>query len=265
MPGYYREIKEGVWDIVQIKICYLYPDLFNLHGDRGNLLVLYRRAEWRGIKVQVDDVSLGDKPLFSDYDLVFLGGGTEQYLDLVIKDLQVKSPYLIEAVERGMALLSIGLGFQMLGNYYVTRDNTLFPGAGVFDLHTEVKGERLKGNILLELIAELQDELGTVGVSSMNTIVGYENHSGHTYLGDIKPLGKVLKGWGNNPEDKTEGAVYNNAFGTSLHGPLLANNPHLADLLLTKSLSGKNEIELTPLDDQLEIYVHNMLKKRLLR
>ena len=98
----------------------------------------------------------------------------------------------------------------------------------------------------------------------LTTIVGFENHSGRTFLGEAKPIGNVLKGWGNNGEDKTEGAVYKNAFGTYLHGPLLAQNPHLADLLLARALSRKGEVKLDSLNDELEIYAHNVMKKRLL-
>ncbi|HHY29587.1 MAG TPA: glutamine amidotransferase [Syntrophaceticus sp.] len=251
---------------MRIRVCHLYPDLFNLHGDRGNLIVLCRRAEWRGIQVDVDDVSLGEKSSFIDYDFIFLGGGAEQYLDIVVKDLQVKKPCLLEAVEEGTVLLGVSLGFQVLGAHFSAQDGTVFPGAGIFDAHAEAKVDRMKGNILLELAADLQEEVRRVGDTPLTTVVGYENHSGRTFLGDAQPVGSVLKGWGNNGEDKTEGAVYKNAFGTYLHGPLLAKNPHLADLLLARALSrkGESEIRLTPLNDDLEIYAHNVIKKRLL-
>lgn len=249
---------------MQLRACHLYPDLFNLYGDRGNLMVFCRRAEWRGIQVGVDEVSLGEMVYFTDYDFVFLGGGAEQYLDLVVKDLQCKGPYLVDAVEQGAVLLSICLGFQVLGQYLSTQDGIEFPGVGVFDAHTETGASRLQGDILIDAASDYQDELKRVGGSTLTTIVGFENHSGRTFLGEAQPFGTVIKGKGNNGQDKTEGAVYKNAFGTYLHGPLLAKNPHLADLLLTKALSRKGEVKLTPLNDELEFYAHNVIKKRLL-
>lgn len=249
---------------MRIRACHLYPDLFNLYGDRGNLIVFCRRAEWRGIQVQVDEVSFGEKSPFIDYDFIFLGGGAEQYVDIVVKDLQGKGPYLLEAVEKETVLLGIGLGFQVLGHHFSAQNGTMFPGIGLFDAHTKARPDRLKGNILLEVAADLQEEVERIGGVPLTTIVGFENHSGRTFLGEAKPIGNVLKGWGNNGEDKTEGAVYKNAFGTYLHGPLLAQNPHLADLLLARALSRKGEVKLDSLNDELEIYAHNVMKKRLL-
>lgn len=226
-------------------------------------MVFCRRAEWRGIQVEVDEVSLGEKAPFTGYDFVFLGGGAEQHLDIVVKDLQGKGPYLVDAVEKGTVLLSICLGFQVLGQYLSTQDGIEFPGVGIFDAHTEAEASRLQGDILIDAAPEYQDELKRVGGTPLTTIVGFENHSGRTFLGEAKPFGTVIKGQGNNGEDKTEGAVYKNAFGTYLHGPLLAKNPHLADLLLTRAFSRQGEIKLAPLNDELETYAHNVIKKRL--
>lgn len=254
---------------MRIKVCHLYPDIMNLYGDRGNLLVFYRRAQWRGIEVDVDQVLLGDQDQrhFTGYDFIFLGGGADSHRALVMKDLEKKGPFIIEAVEEGAVLLAVGLGFQVLGHCIRGDDGTEIPGAGVFDAYTEAGDSRLVGDILLDTAVEVQDEMKkTGGDIPFSNIIGFENHSGRTFLGEqVKPLGKVIKGKGNNGEDGTEGVHYNNAFGTFLHGPVLAKNPHLADLLIAKALSPKKDVSLDPLDDRLEAIAHNTMKKRLVR
>ncbi len=248
---------------MKLKICHLYPDLLNLHSDQGNMLIFCRRAEWRGIQVEIDYISLPEKVHFTDYDFIFLGGGTDQ--GPVYKDLLEKGPFLLEAVENGSVLLSICLGYQLLGLSFKKQDGTVLPGVGIFDAYTEEVPERLQGNILLETAPDLQDEIKRLGGAPLDTLIGFENHPGRTYLGKkAQPLGRVIKGHGNNGEDKTEGARYKNALGTYLHGPLLSKNPHLADLLLTKALyRSSGDVHLDPLNDDLEIYAHNVMKKRL--
>ncbi|MDN5376204.1 MAG: hypothetical protein PWQ39_1244 [Thermacetogenium sp.] len=251
---------------MRLKVCHLYPDLLNLYGDRGNVLIICRRAEWRGIDVELDRISLGDRVNFTDYDFVFLGGGADQEQGLVSRDLKEKGPLLREAVEQGVVVLSICGGYQLLGRYYRARDGSLLPGVGLFDVHTEAGEKRLRGNILLEVEPALLKEMEQVGCRPLPTLVGFENHSGRTFLGEgASPLGRVLKGKGNNGKDRTEGACYRNAFGTYLHGPLLSKNPHFADLLIARALSRRHgEVRLEPLDDGLEIYAHDAVKKRLL-
>ena len=250
---------------MRIKVCHLYPDILNLYGDRGNLLVFYRRAQWRGIEVDVDQMMLGDKGDFNSYDFIFIGGGSDSRRTLVLKNLEKIAPYIVDAVEKGAVLLAVGLGFQLLGRYIMAEDGTVIAGAGVFDAYTEMGSNRAVGDILLEATADLQEELKKAGNKDITTLIGFENHSGRTYLGEQgKPLGRVIKGEGNNSRDGTEGACYKNAFGTFLHGPVLAKNPHFADLLLLKALSPQEEISLDPLDDSLEILAHNTMKKRLI-
>lgn len=250
---------------MRLKICHLYPDLLNLYGDRGNVLIIYRRAGWRGIEVELDRISLGDRVNFMEYDFVFLGGGADQEQDLVSRDLKKKGPFLREAAEKGVAILSICGGYQLLGRYYRARDGSVLPGVGLFDIYTEAGEKRLRGNILLEAEPDLQEDMERAGCRSLKTLVGFENHSGCTFLEEgTRPLGRVVKGKGNNGEDRTEGARYRNAFGTYLHGPLLSKNPHFADLLIARALSRRHgEVCLEPLDDELEFYAHNIMKKRL--
>lgn len=249
---------------MHLKVCHLYPDLLNLYGDRGNVLIFCCRAEWRGIRVELDLITRHERVSLKSYDFIFLGGGTDQGQELVSRDLQTKGPFLLEAAESGVAILGVCAGYQLLGRSYRRADGVTLPGAGLFDLYTEAGTGRLRGDILLETAPALQEEIEQIG-SSLTTLIGFENHSGRTYLGkNARPFASVLKGHGNNGEDGTEGACYKNAFGTYLHGPLLAKNPHLADLLIARALSRRyGQVSLKPLDDQLELYAHNVMKKRL--
>lgn len=253
---------------MRIKVCHLYPDLFNLYGDQGNLLIFCRRAQWRGIQVEVDKAVFGEKICLTGYDFIFLGGGAESNLSVMSKELQEKGPFIMEAVEQGTVLLAISLGFQVLGRFIKMQDGTVLPGARVFDLYTETEEERLVGDILLETAIDLQEEMketGAVGETPLTTLVGFENHAGRTFLGkEAVPLGRVLKGQGNNGDDLREGVRYKNAFGSYLHGPLLAKNPHLADLLLSRAILRQGGGQLKPLNDELEIYAHNVIKDRLI-
>jgi hypothetical protein len=255
-------------------VCHLYPDLLNLYGDRGNVLIFCRRAEWRGIEVQLDLVSLPDRVRFTDYDFIFTGGGADLDQGLVSKDMERKGPLLIDAVENGVALLCICGGYQLLGRYYRAQDGATLPGVGLFDLYTEAGSRRLKGNILLELDPQLQkdikesdtcDNRGQHEVRIMSTLVGFENHSGRTFLGEVvRPLARVIRGNGNNGDDATEGVSYKNAFGTYLHGPFLSKNPHFADLLIARALSRRyGSVDLASLDDTLEIKAHRVMERRL--
>jgi hypothetical protein len=247
---------------MHIRVCHLYPDLLNLYGDRGNVLIFCRRAEWRGIEVQLDLISLPDQVRFSDYDFIFTGGGADLDQGLVSKDLDKKGPLLIEAVEQGVALLCICGGYQLLGRYYRSQDGATLPGVGLFDLYTEAGRRRLKGNILLDLDPELK---GGIGACRLDTLVGFENHSGRTFLGEtVRPLARVIRGNGNNGDDGAEGVNYKNAFGTYLHGPFLSKNPHFADLLIARALFRRyGSVDLAPLDDTLEINAHRVMEKRL--
>lgn len=231
---------------MKLRIGHLYPELLNLYGDRGNILILRRRAEWRGIEVEITRISLGDRLDSHAYDLFFLGGGPDQEQGVASKDLLHKGPYLREAVEGGAALLAICGGYQLLGRYYRTATGEILPGVGIFPVYTEAGNTRLKGNIAIEV----------GGLSESRPVVGFENHAGRTFLeGDEHswPLGQVIFGFGNNGIDGTEGCIYRKAIGTYLHGPLLAKNPHLADHILTLALEKRyGRVELSPLNDGLE-------------
>jgi CobQ-like glutamine amidotransferase family enzyme len=233
---------------MDLRIAFLYPELMNIYGDRGNILALSRRALWRGIDVSVDKVSVGDTIDPDYHDFFFFGGGQDRQQIPVSADLQGrKGDAIKEAVERGAVVLSVCGGYQMLGHYYRPFDGDDLPGIGLFDAHTDAGDKRYIGNVLIDC-----------NLPGVGTIVAFENHSGKTYLhSGCEPLGKSIIGGGNNGEDGTEGAIYKHAYGCYLHGSLLPKNPRLADLLLTQALRRRHgAVELQPLDDSLELAAH---------
>jgi CobQ-like glutamine amidotransferase family enzyme len=239
-----------------LRLVHLYPDLMSVYGDRGNVLSLARRAEWRGIDVEVRELSIGDSLDPGEADLIFFGGGQDQEQAVVSPDfLQQKGAAVREAVEEGAALLSVCGGYQLLGQSYTTVDGQELPGAGLFDVRSVPGPKRHIGNVLIETDLD--------GVR--RTLVGFENHSGRTYLGPrSQPLGRTVVGAGNNGEDQTEGVVYQGAIGCYLHGSLLPKNPWLADRLLTVALRHRTgeSVELAPLDDRLEDEAHQVAVAR---
>lgn len=246
---------------MRIRIAHLYPLQMNIYGDRGNILALVQRCRWRGIEVEVASLDVGQPANLRDYDIAFFGGGQDSNQALVATDfLQVKGPALREAVEEGLVLLAICGGYQLLGRYFRTYTGEELPGIGLLDAWTVAGKKRLIGNVVIDWTAAPPE-------APTRTLVGFENHSGRTYLGSgCRPLGQVRVGYGNNAEDGTEGAVYKNAHGCYLHGSLLPKNPHLADHLLRAALHRRYgpEAELPPLDDRLEWAAHRSMVRRLL-
>lgn len=243
---------------MKLRICHLYPELMNIYGDRGNIIALVQRSRWRGIEAMVSAVSLGDGLDPRGHDLYFIGGGQDREQILVCEDLRrEKGEALRRAVEEGAALLSICGGYQLLGSGFLTYTGEELPGISLFDARTVGGDTRFIGNIAVECTLE--------GVEI--TLVGFENHSGRTRLGPgCEPLGRVIKGYGNNGEDGLEGCVFNNAIGTYLHGSLLPKNPHLADWLTLRALRRFHDLEELPeLDDGMEMAAHRSALKRTLR
>ncbi len=240
----------------ELKICYLYPDLLNLFSDSGNITCIEKRLEWRGMKSEVTRISVGESFNANDYDLFFMGGGQDFEAGVGIDDLFPKKALEIKnAIEDEKVFLAICTGYQLLGNYYKACDGTQYDLIGALDFHTIGDKDRFVGNYCFES-AEI-DAL---------KIVGFENHSGRTYLGEgVRPLGKVLSGNGNNGKDMTEGARYKNVFGTYAHGSLLPKNPILADYIIAKALERKygRKIELSPLDDTFEMNANKFMVSRL--
>lgn len=236
---------------MKIVIGYLYGDLMNIYGDTGNIIALKKRAEWRGIEVVIKNISVGDKLEKGTADIFFFGGGQDQSQEIVAEDLTNKAGVIKQEVKRGVPLLSICGGYQLLGEYYKPHNSPKLPGVGLFSAYTLASHDRMIGNIVIE--------------SMFGKLVGFENHSGKTYLkSNAMPLGMVAKGFGNNGKDKKEGCIYKNAIGCYMHGSLLPKNPKLADWLLKKALVVKygKDIELKPLDDALENQAHLIAVKR---
>ncbi|WP_291575998.1 type 1 glutamine amidotransferase [Clostridium sp. UBA4548] len=237
---------------MELNICHLYPDLLNVYGDMGNILVLKHRAEERGIKVNIFNISVNDSFDENNYDIVFFGGGQDYEQSIVSEDLiKNKKEAIKNYIENGRVFLSICGGYQLLGKYYTTFEGEKLEGLGILDVYTEAGDKRFIGNTII-FNEEFQE-----------TYVGFENHSGRTYIGDLKPLGVVKLGYGNNGEDRKEGCIYKNSFCTYFHGSLLSKNPELADRLIKIALENKyNEISLTTLDDTLEIKAKEAIIKR---
>lgn len=228
---------------MELNICHLYPDLLNVYGDVGNILVLKHRAEERGIKVNIVDVSLNDKFNKDEIDIVFFGGGQDYEQSIVSEDLKNnKEEVLRQYIEEDKVLLAICGGYQLLGKHYISPNGEKLQGLGILDIYTEGGEKRLIGNTVI--YNEDFDE----------TYVGFENHSGRTFINGLKPLGKCIHGYGNNGEDGYEGCIYKNTFCTYFHGSLLSKNPELADRFLKIALEKKyGSVELKKLDDTFEL------------
>jgi lipid II isoglutaminyl synthase (glutamine-hydrolysing) len=243
-----------------LRIAWLYPDQMNIYGDRGNILSLTRRCEWRGIDFEVVRIGPGDEIAPETADLLFVGGGQDREQRLVAEDLLTrKAEGLRAAVTEGLVILAVCGGYQLLGHEYRDADGTVLTGVSVLDLHTEPArpGEkRIIGNLVAEAVFP--------GAEGKPRLVGFENHGGRTILGaEASPLARVLRGGGNNGRDGFEGCVQGSVFGTYLHGSLLPKNPWLADLLLERALRRLEPgYTLTPLDDGAELAARDAAEQR---
>ncbi|WP_249009647.1 type 1 glutamine amidotransferase [Conexibacter sp. DBS9H8] len=230
-----------------LRVCALYPDLMNIYADRGNLLMLERRCQWRGIGFSLQGTGLGSPLSGQEADLYYIGGGQDRDQRLCAEDLRrVKAAGLTEAVARGAVLLGVCGGYQLLGHSYALGEDVL-AGVGLLDVRTvRSDGPRLIGNVAIEV--SLED-------GPPQVLAGFENHGGRTHLGpDAQPLGRVLSGYGNNGVDRFEGARAGRVIGTYLHGPLLPKNAWFADWLIRTALN--LGAPLAPLDDRLEEAAH---------
>jgi CobQ-like glutamine amidotransferase family enzyme len=236
-----------------LRIAHLYAEEMNIYGDRGNILTLMKRCQWRGIDVSVTAVGRGAQVAPDEFDLIFWGGGQDRDQALIFKDLvEKKADFIKQAAAAGTVVLAVCGGYQLLGDYYMAADGTRLPGIGLLDLHTVAGPRRNIGNVVVDV-----SRLGL----DPPTLVGFENHSGRTYLGkELAPLGAVLQGFGNNGSDGTEGVCRANVFGTYLHGSLLPKNPHFADLLIRLAL--RQQVAVAPLDDTLELEAHREMVRR---
>jgi len=240
---------------VKFTVGWLYPDLMNIYGDRGNILTLLQRAKWRGLEAHLLQLGRGSTTEMDEVDVFFFGGGQDREQALVYEDLlEFKQPKLERAVADGAQVLAVCGGYQLLGHYYQTADGERFPGVGIIDVRTEAGKKRFIGDVVVETaIADLQP----------NTLVGFENHSGRTFLGPkAKPLGRVVIGHGNNGDDGQEGCIQGGVIGSYMHGSLLPKNPHLADHLIRSALRRQGVAELSSLDDSAELAAHDLILQR---
>jgi CobQ-like glutamine amidotransferase family enzyme len=234
----------------EIRVGHLYPEYLNIYADRGNIAVFANRARWRGIRLHVEPIGLGDELRPGAHDLLYIGGGQDREQALIAPDLAAKGNAIREAVGEGTALLAVCGGYQLLGGFYRDRSGAELPGAGLFPLHTVAGERRMIGDCLLE--CELEP-----GVR--HTLAGFENHAGMTRLDKgAEPLGRVVAGFGNDGESGFEGCRSGTAIGTYLHGPLLPRNPWLADWLLAQALLHAlgEAPELSELPEDLEREAH---------
>ncbi len=241
---------------MKLKICHMYNDVLNLYGDRGNMICMQKRLNWRGIDVETVKLPVGEFSTLADCDIVFIGGGQDFEQEVLLDDLhRGKDREIKAAIEDGVTFLTICGGYQMMGNYYETYDHVRCDFIGAVDFHTIGGKQRMIGNYKFKCA----DSFGG------STVVGFENHSGKTWLGEgIEPLGTVLAGFGNNGEDGTEGVRYKNLIGTYSHGPLLPKNPELCDRILFGALARKYGItELEALDDTAETTAHDAMCRKI--
>jgi lipid II isoglutaminyl synthase (glutamine-hydrolysing) len=255
---------------MELKIGWLYPTLMSTYGDRGNTICLQRRAAWRGIEVEI--IALDQQTgldLFDRVDLIVGGGAQDRQQEIVMRDLRGAKAEAIKAkLEAGTPGVFTCGSPQLLGHYYEPAFGQRIEGLGILDLVSKHPGPNIRrciGNIVYEIVASpLAAQLEAM-TGEKPIAIGFENHGGRTYLQGVQPLGKVIKGYGNNGEDGWEGAFYQNSIATYAHGPLLPKNPFIADWLIATALQNKYQtpISLTKLDDSLAEQARRLMFDRL--
>jgi hypothetical protein len=240
---------------MKINIAYLYPELLNIYGDRGNVFAFVNRCLWRNIEANITEISIGDIIDPDKYDFYFIGGGQDQQQIAVSQELQKQKFYFQKAAENKAVFLAICGGYQLLGHYYKPHKGEELRGISLMDAYTVAGNARYIGNVTIK---------SDLPLSSEKTLVGFENHSGLTWLqGETKPIGHVIVGNGNNGKDKKEGGYFRNVFGTYLHGSLLPKNPHFTDYLIKLSLERNyGEVELSSINDFIEWIAHKKAIRR---
>jgi len=234
-----------------LRIAHLYPSLLNVAGDGGNLMAIERRAEWRGIPVEVTAIETGETPDYGRFDIVLFHGGQDVEMKVVAADFVRHGPSLRRAAEDGVLVFAVCAGLQLLGHRYISNAGEVMEGVGILDLETRGGPQRFMQHAACEVTID--------GVT--RTVVGFENHSGLTELGPgCAPFGRVIAGGGNNGRDGGEGARWRNVFATYLHGPCLPKNPWLTDRLIEIAVSRVEgeSFTLAPLDDEMEDRAHDV-------
>lgn len=240
---------------MNLKILWMYHDIMDLYGDRGNIQVLKKRCLDRGIDVVVDTCGIGEEKPLKDYHLLFIGGGADHEQTMLYEDMLARKTAIEEAIQSGTFVLLICGGYQLFGQYYIDSHQHKIKGLGIFDYYTESNHDvgRCIGNILIEARLDGKNI----------KVVGFENHGGETH-GVATPFGKVLVGHGNEYQGNFEGFYNGQVLGTYMHGPLLPKNPEIADFIISKALAKTYEdVVLAKLDDRLELAAKAVMEKRL--
>lgn len=240
---------------MELKILWMYHNLMDLYGDKGNIMVLKTRAEQRGISCVVDTCTIGEEKDITQYDIFFLGGGADHEQNLIYEDLLKRKAMIEQAMAKKTMFLLICGGYQLFGQYYLDQDGNRVEGLGIFDYYTESsdRSHRCIGNIAIETVLD----------GETIRAVGFENHGGQT-KNVSQPLGTVLKGYGNTHDDGKEGFFNGQVLATYMHGPLLPKNPKIADYFIKHGLERRYEdVILEPLDDTLENQAREVMLKRL--
>ena len=233
-----------------LRIAHLYAHYLNIYGDRGNIITLTRRCQWRNLQVEVRATALKESFDPDYFDVYFIGGGQDKQQQVIAEDLLAKQDTLRKSIEGGAVILSVCGGYQLLGHYYKPHEGPELKGVSLVDAHTVAGNRRMIGNVVIKR-------------EDGSTLVGFENHSGRTFLGNgVSALGKVIIGNGNNGDDGFEGVAQDvgrgKVYGTYLHGSLLPKNPMLADEIIKRALNRRfGELSLDRLDDQVETKAHD--------
>lgn len=259
---------------MHLTVTHLYPNHLNLYGDTGNVRVIQRRCQWRGIGCTVRSLDLGERAIAHQTDLYFMGGGQDNDQIAVVEDFhQLKYDAIRTDTEAGVVFLGVCGGYQLMGNTFLMGNGKETKGLGIINVTTKAPGREVKerciGNLIGKMLPPITQDMNRMYARSHQipeTLVGFENHSGQTYLGkDVQPLAKTLSGYGNNYTAEFEGSRYKNVFGSYMHGSLLPKNPHLADYLIWLALvrqTGDASLTLEPLPDTEELAAHNYFIQR---
>ncbi len=257
-----------------LTLTHLYPDNLNLYGDLGNVVTLKRRCEWLGIDLQLKALNLGNTAASNTTDIYFMGGGQDNDQLAVVDDFhQLKQEAIRTDTEAGAVFLGVCGGYQLMGNTFLMGDNQETKGLGIINVRTQAPSKDVKGrcigNLVVELLPQIYQEIQSMYAQPKEipqTLVGFENHSGQTFLGDdVAPLAETRTGFGNNYQAENEGARYKNVFGSYMHGSMLPKNPHFADYLIWLALTRKyegQEVKLKALPDEEEIAAHQYIVQR---
>lgn len=257
-----------------LTLTHLYPHHLNLYGDTGNLIVLKRRCQWMGIDCTVQALEMEARPAPGETDLYFMGGGQDNDQVAVVEDFhRLKYDTIKADTEAGVAFLGVCGGYQLMGNTFLMGNGQETRGLGIINVDTKAPGTEVKqrciGNLVVEVMAPIYQEMMGMYVTTKDiprTLVGFENHSGQTYLGQaVEPLARTIAGFGNNALAEYEGARYKNVFGSYMHGSLLPKNPHFADYLIWLALRRKygDKAPLIPvLPDAEEFAAHHYAVQR---